>query len=64
MLDRHFATFEIRRIPRIHEIRATPWKWNRMSTPTIITMIAIVGFIWGGFAVFLGIALRKESEKG
>ena len=34
-----------------------------MSTATLITMIAIVGFIWGGFAIFLGIALRKESEK-
>ncbi len=35
-----------------------------MSTATLITMIAIVGFIWGGFAVFLGMALRKESDKG
>ena len=35
-----------------------------MSTATLITMIAILGFIWGGFAVFLGMALRKESEKG
>ncbi len=35
-----------------------------MSTATLITMIAVVGFIWGGFAIFLGLALRKESEKG
>ena len=35
-----------------------------MNTATLVTMLAILGFIWGGFAVFLAIALRKESEKG
>ena len=35
-----------------------------MSTATLITMIAILGFIWGGFAFFLAMALHKESGKG
>jgi hypothetical protein len=34
-----------------------------MNTATLITMIAILGFIWGGFALFLAIAMGKESEK-
>ena len=35
-----------------------------MTTATWITMIGILAFIWGGFAVALRIAVRSESEKG
>ncbi len=35
-----------------------------MTTSTWITMILIVGFVWGGFAFVLRMAMRKESEKG
>ncbi len=28
-----------------------------------ITMILILGFVWGGFAIILVTALRKESGK-
>ena len=34
-----------------------------MTTSTWITMIAILGFVWGGFAVALTVALRAESGK-
>lgn len=33
------------------------------TAATWITMILIVGFIWGGFALALGTAMRKESVK-
>lgn len=35
-----------------------------MTTATWITMIVILGFVWGGFAVVLTTAVRKESVKG
>jgi len=35
-----------------------------MTTSTWVTMILIVGFVWGGFAFVLRTAMRKESEKG
>jgi hypothetical protein len=34
-----------------------------MSTSGWITMIMIVGFVWGGFAVLLVAALRKERGR-
>lgn len=34
-----------------------------MQTSTIITMVIILGIVWGGFAVLLLTALRKESNK-
>lgn len=34
-----------------------------MSTKAIVTMIAIVGFVWGGFTWILATAVRKERDK-
>lgn len=34
-----------------------------MSTSTIVTMVLIVGFVWGGFLLALLTAVRKEGEK-
>ena len=34
-----------------------------MTAATWITMIAILLFVWGGFAVALTIAVRKEAGK-
>ncbi len=34
-----------------------------MTTATWITMIVIMAFVWGGFAVALRTAFRKESVK-
>lgn len=34
-----------------------------MTPRTWITMILIVGFVWGGFAVVLVTAIRKEAAK-
>lgn len=34
-----------------------------MTAATWITMIVIVGFVWGGFAVAVSTAVRKESDK-
>lgn len=34
-----------------------------MTTATWITMVLIVGFVWGGFALVLRTAVRKESDK-
>jgi hypothetical protein len=28
-----------------------------------LTLLLITGFVWGGFAWVLGLAVRKESEK-
>ena len=35
-----------------------------MTTATVITMILVLGFVWGGFVYFLGLAVRKEEDKG
>jgi LPS O-antigen subunit length determinant protein (WzzB/FepE family) len=35
-----------------------------MSSATWITMIAITGFVWGGFFVVVRTAFRKEAAKG
>ena len=34
-----------------------------MSTTAVIVMIVILGFVWGGFALILTTAVRKEKEK-
>jgi hypothetical protein len=35
-----------------------------MTISTVLTMVLILGFVWGGFALALFTAVRKESEKG
>ena len=35
-----------------------------MTTSAVITMVLILGFVWGGFALALFTAIRKESDKG
>ena len=35
-----------------------------MTTSTVVTMVLIIGFVWGGFAFALFTAVRKEAEKG
>lgn len=35
-----------------------------MTTSTVITMVLVLAFVWGGFVFFLLTAVRKESEKG
>lgn len=34
-----------------------------METSTYVTMAMVMGFIWGGFAVLLATAFRKEGAK-
>lgn len=34
-----------------------------MTTDTWITMILVMGFVWGGFSMVLLTAIRKESGK-
>jgi hypothetical protein len=34
-----------------------------MTTATWITMIVIMGFVWGGLALLLVTALRRESDR-
>ncbi len=34
-----------------------------MRTSAWITLVVIMGFVWGGFALILITALRKESGK-
>ena len=36
---------------------------SRMTTATWITMIVIMAFVWGGLAMALRTAVRKESAK-
>lgn len=35
-----------------------------MTTSAVVTMVLILGFVWGGFALALLTAVRKESSKG
>jgi len=35
-----------------------------MTTSAVVTMVLIIGFVWGGFSLALVIAVRKESTKG
>ena len=34
-----------------------------MTVATWVTMIGILLFVWGGFAVALSVAVRKEARK-
>lgn len=34
-----------------------------MSATTVAVMVLILGFVWGGFALILALAVRKEREK-
>jgi hypothetical protein len=34
-----------------------------MTIATWITMILVIGFVWGGFSLVLATAVRKESGK-
>ena len=34
-----------------------------MDTRTWITMVLVMGFVWGGFALALAMAVRKETGK-
>ncbi len=34
-----------------------------MTTQGIVTMTLILLFVWGGFALFVATAVRKEREK-
>lgn len=34
-----------------------------MSATAIVTMVVILGFVWGGLAVILTLAIRKERQK-
>ena len=43
---------------------ASPWEDGDMSTSAVVTMVLILGFVWGGFLLALTTAVRKESEKG
>lgn len=35
-----------------------------MTAATWVTLILVTGFVWGGFAWVLRLAVRKEAEKG
>jgi hypothetical protein len=35
-----------------------------MTISTVVTMVLIIGFVWGGFFLALVTAVRKESTKG
>ncbi len=34
-----------------------------MTTQGIVTMVLVLLFVWGGFALFVAAAVRKEREK-
>lgn len=34
-----------------------------MSSTAVAVMVLILGFVWGGFALILSLAVRKEREK-
>ena len=34
-----------------------------MNLNTIITMVLLLGFVWGGFAFTLRLAVKKNEEK-
>jgi len=34
-----------------------------MTTQGIVTMVLVLLFVWGGFALFVATAVRKEREK-
>ncbi|MCL7984058.1 MAG: MetS family NSS transporter small subunit [marine benthic group bacterium] len=34
-----------------------------MTTKGIVTMVLVLAFVWGGFALFVMTAVRKERKK-
>jgi hypothetical protein len=34
-----------------------------VSATTVVVMVLVLGFVWGGFALILALAVRKEREK-
>lgn len=34
-----------------------------MSPSAVVMMVLICGFVWGGFAIFLTRAIRREGDK-
>ena len=34
-----------------------------MTTSAVVTLVLIIGFVWGGFSLALVTAVRKESDK-
>jgi hypothetical protein len=34
-----------------------------MNLITILTMLIVPGIIWGGFIIFLSLAIHKENQK-
>ncbi|GMV08070.1 MAG: hypothetical protein AMXMBFR53_43450 [Gemmatimonadota bacterium] len=50
--------------PRIHHLRPPSGGGEtRMTAATWVTMVLVMAFIWGGFALALRTAVRKESGK-
>jgi hypothetical protein len=43
--------------------RGGPGSEADMTTQGIVTMILVLLFVWGGFALFVAAAVRKEREK-
>ena len=39
------------------------WVGGPMTTKGIVTMVLVLLFVWGGFALFIVTAVRKEREK-
>ena len=46
-----------------HRGRRRGGEGSHMTTATWVTMVLVMGFIWGGFALALLTAVRKESGK-
>lgn len=36
---------------------------SNVSATTVVVMVLVLGFVWGGFALILALAFRKEREK-
>ena len=34
-----------------------------MNTQTIVMMVLVLGSVWGGFAYFIRLAMKKSEEK-
>ena len=45
-------------------VRLSTSEDESMTTSTVITMVLVLGFVWGGFFLALYTAVRKESDKG
>ena len=45
-------------------VGSSPSENALMTTSAVVTMVLIIGFVWGGFSLALVTAVRKESDKG